>query len=121
MAEKFGLNEQSIRVITDILKKYPEIEQAIIYGSRAKGNYRIGSDVDLTFKGPNLNQSILGKIRLDLEDSSLPYLFDLSIYHELAHEILFSISTEWDSNFINGQNNNNEIKNLPTTFSCTYR
>lgn len=86
MAEKFGLNEQSIRIITDILKKYPEIEQAIIYGSRAKGNYRIGSDIDLTFKGQHLNQTILGKIRLDLEDSSLPYLFDLSIYHELTHE-----------------------------------
>lgn len=61
MAEKFGLNEQSIRIITDILKKYPEIEQAIIYGSRAKGNYRIGSDIDLTFKGQHLNQTILAK------------------------------------------------------------
>lgn len=86
--EKFGLNKRNIDIITNILSKYPELEQAIIYGSRAKGNYREGSDIDLTFKGNHLTRSILSKIWLDLDDSNSPYLFDLSIYHELSNQDL---------------------------------
>lgn len=81
----FGLSPKSYQTIVDILAKYPEIEQAIIYGSRAKGNYREGSDIDLTLKGEHLNETIASKIRLDLDDSTIPYLVDLSIYHRLSN------------------------------------
>lgn len=81
----FGLSERATKTITDILAKYPEVEQAIIYGSRAKGNYREGSDVDLTFKGKDLTYDIVKRIWGDLDDSSSPYLFDLSIYHQLTN------------------------------------
>ncbi|MDO5054256.1 nucleotidyltransferase domain-containing protein [Pasteurella oralis] len=84
--EKFGLSQRNIKIIIDILAKYPEIESAIIYGSRAKGNYRIGSDIDLTFKGKNLTDKTLSRIWHDLDDSDSPYLFDLSIYHHLTHQ-----------------------------------
>lgn len=87
MAE-FGLSPRSIKTIRDILQKYPEVEQAIIYGSRAKGNYREGSDIDLTLKGKNLTRAISSKIWLDLDDSNSPYLFDLSIYHDLTNKNL---------------------------------
>ena len=79
----FGLSERATKTITDILAKYPEVEQAIIYGSRAKGNYREGSDIDLTFKGENLTYDIVKRIWGELDDSDSPYLFDLSIYHQL--------------------------------------
>lgn len=59
---KFGLSDKSIEQIHSILRKYPEIETAVIYGSRAKENYREGSDVDLTLKGENLTYSVLLKI-----------------------------------------------------------
>lgn len=81
----FGLSERATKTITDILAKYPEVEQAIIYGSRAKGNYREGSDVDLTFKGKDLTYDIVKRIWGDLDDSDSPYLFDLSIYHQLTN------------------------------------
>ncbi|NBI13871.1 nucleotidyltransferase domain-containing protein [[Haemophilus] felis] len=81
----FGLSERSTARIKAILAKYPEVEQAIIYGSRAKGNYREGSDVDLTLKGSQLTHEIAARIWNDLDDSYLPYLFDLSIYHQLTH------------------------------------
>lgn len=81
----FGLSERATKTITDILAKYPEVEQAIIYGSRAKGNYREGSDVDLTFKGKDLTYDIVKRIWGDLDDSSSPYLFDLSIYDKLTN------------------------------------
>ncbi|MBN6069695.1 nucleotidyltransferase domain-containing protein [Aggregatibacter actinomycetemcomitans] len=82
---KFGLSDKSIEQIHSILRKYPEIETAVIYGSRAKGNYREGSDVDLTLKGENLTYSVLLKIAGELDDSYSPYLFDLSIYHQLSN------------------------------------
>ncbi|HDV7283260.1 TPA: nucleotidyltransferase domain-containing protein [Mannheimia haemolytica] len=81
----FGLSERATKTITDILAKYPEVEQAIIYGSRAKGNYREGSDIDLTFKGKDLTYDIVKRIWGDLDDSDSPYLFDLSIYHQLTN------------------------------------
>ncbi|QIM63616.1 hypothetical protein A1D29_10110 [Pasteurellaceae bacterium Orientalotternb1] len=84
--EKFGLNAKNTKIICDILAKYPEVETAIIYGSRAMGNYRAGSDVDLTFKGENLTGRILSGIWHDLDESDSPYLFDLSIYHQLTHQ-----------------------------------
>ncbi|OOF35823.1 nucleotidyltransferase domain-containing protein [Rodentibacter heidelbergensis] len=86
--DEFGLSIRATETIQNILKKYPEVEQAIIYGSRAKGNYREGSDIDLTLKGNHLTRSILSKIWLDLDDSNSPYLFDLSIYHELSNQDL---------------------------------
>ncbi|WP_439328029.1 nucleotidyltransferase domain-containing protein [Lonepinella sp. BR2357] len=82
---KFGLSDKAIEQVHQILRKYPEVEQAIIYGSRAMGNYREGSDIDLTLKGEKLTQDIRGKIWLDLDDSYSPYLFDLSVYHLLTN------------------------------------
>ncbi|WP_232609937.1 nucleotidyltransferase domain-containing protein [Haemophilus paraphrohaemolyticus] len=67
------------------MRKYPEVEKDIIYGSCAKGNYRESSDIDLTLKGTNLIQTILTKIWLDLDESNDPYLFDLSIYSQLTN------------------------------------
>jgi predicted nucleotidyltransferase len=80
---KFGLSEDSIKLIHDILKKYPEVEKAIIYGSRAKGNFKIGSDIDLTLLGKDLSYRTQSSIVGDLDDSSSPYLFDISIFDKL--------------------------------------
>ncbi|MCW0484384.1 nucleotidyltransferase domain-containing protein [Gaoshiqia sediminis] len=48
---KFGLSETTISLLCSVFENYPEIEEVIIYGSRAKGNYREGSDIDITLKG----------------------------------------------------------------------
>lgn len=81
----FGLSEGSAAKIKQILAKYPEVEQAVIYGSRAMGNYHEGSDIDLTLKGEALTSHIASQIWRELDDSYLPYLFDLSVYHQLSH------------------------------------
>lgn len=83
--QQFGLTDKQQQIIKDILMRYPEVEQAVIYGSRAKGNFREGSDIDLTLKGKQLNQAILSNIWLELDDSYSPYLFDLSIYQNLTN------------------------------------
>lgn len=80
---KWGLSEKSINSINSILEKFPAVEKAVLYGSRAKGNFRTGSDVDLTLFGKDLNSDIQFKIALELDDSFLPYKFDLSIFSQL--------------------------------------
>ncbi len=50
MNNQFGLKPETINIIQTSLASFPEIESAILYGSRAKGNYKNGSDIDLTLK-----------------------------------------------------------------------
>jgi predicted nucleotidyltransferase len=80
---KFGLKEDAIAKINKIFAKYPQVEEAILYGSRAKGNFKEGSDVDLTLKGKKLNLSLINKISLEIDDLLLPYSFDISILDQI--------------------------------------
>ena len=80
---KFGLKPETIDKINSVFIKYPEVEKVIIYGSRAKGNYRNGSDIDITLKGENLTDQIRTKISWDIDDLNTPYLFDISIFDQL--------------------------------------
>lgn len=86
--QQFGLSDKQLQIIRNILARYPEVEQAIIYGSRVKGSFQEGSDIDLTLKGKLITQDILSNIWNDLEDSYTPYLFDLSIYQNLSNQQL---------------------------------
>jgi uncharacterized protein len=80
----FGLNESTIEKFHSVFMKYPEIEEVIIYGSRAKGNFREGSDIDITLKGNNITDEMYSKIWLDIDDLNSPYLVDLSVFHSIA-------------------------------------
>ncbi len=80
-----GLNEQDIKAIQTVLEQYPAIDEVILYGSRAKGNYRNGSDIDLTLLGPGLDLTTLLKIENQLDDLLLPYKTDLSIFHKIEN------------------------------------
>ncbi len=80
---KFGLKQETIDKINSVFEKYIEVEEVIIYGSRAKGNYRNGSDIDITLKGKNLTDKIRSHISWDIDDLNTPYLFDISIFEKL--------------------------------------
>ena len=78
---KYGLPDAALREIRAVLARYPQVEQAILYGSRAKGNYKNGSDIDLALRGgADLTQSALYKISDELDDLLLPHTIDLSIF-----------------------------------------
>lgn len=79
----FGLDETTIAKINSVFENYSEIEEVIIYGSRAKGNFREGSDIDITLGGTNLSDEIRSKVWLDIDDLNTPYLFDISIFNQL--------------------------------------
>ena len=76
---KFGLKEEIIDKINSVFVKHSEVEEVILYGSRAKGNFKKGSDIDLVLKGQQLDISLLNKINLEIDDFLLPYSFDISI------------------------------------------
>ena len=81
----FGLPDKTLAAIRQILADFPAVEKAILYGSRAMGNYRPGSDIDLTLFGDQLDLRILGEIAARLEESPIPYQVDLSLWSRLDH------------------------------------
>lgn len=81
--QRFGLDSATLKKIRQVLSAHEEIDKAILYGSRAKGNFRVGSDIDLTLVGEMLTYRALLAISNELDDLLLPYTFDLSLYHEL--------------------------------------
>ncbi len=81
----YGLKDTHIEKIQSVFANYCNIDKAILYGSRAKGNYRNGSDIDLTLVGENLDLSTLLKIENELDDLLLPYKIDVSIFHKIEN------------------------------------
>jgi len=82
---KYGLKEAVIQQISAVLARHPQVSAAILYGSRAKGNYQNGSDIDLTLRGgSDLTRRVLYQIMDELDDLLLPYTIDLSLYADIA-------------------------------------
>ena len=81
-----GLPDRTLKTLCSIFCKYPGINQVILYGSRAKGNYRNGSDIDLTLKTDGgFTRTDLLRISGDFDDSDMPYFVDVSIYDKLSN------------------------------------
>jgi len=79
----FGLDASVISRIIHVFEENPHVDEVILYGSRAKGTNKPGSDVDLALKGESLNLQQINRMSLALEDLLLPYTFDLTIYHRI--------------------------------------
>ena len=77
MTATHGLAEKTVARITSVLKSFPQVEKAVLFGSRAKGTYRRGSDVDLALIGDHLDLRTIGRIGSALDDLPLPYRFSL--------------------------------------------
>jgi len=91
MSNKFGLSAKVIEKVLEVFAKHPEISQVVIYGSRAKGNYKTGSDIDLTLKGPKeLDMEVLYQVIGELDELNLPYTFDVSLYNSITNEDLIA-------------------------------
>ena len=82
---KYGLSDNTIEKIHSVLIKYPQVEKAILYGSRATGVYRNGSDIDLTLCGEGLTHRVLSNIDSDIDDLLLPYTIDISNFSKIGN------------------------------------
>ena len=84
-----GLTDSDLTVIVSVLAQFSEVSRARVFGSRAKGNYRPGSDVDIALDGDGLTLEIVSQIGFMLnEETSLPYHFDVLDYHSLTNKEL---------------------------------
>ena len=82
----FGISEKSFGLIREVFQKYPEVEEVLIFGSRAKGTYRPGSDIDLAIKGENCNERTALDIAGHLNETvPIPYFVDVVYYDGLKH------------------------------------
>lgn len=86
----WGLQAQTIEKMRWVFARHPEVESVAIYGSRAKGTYRRGSDIDLTIAGDAVDVDTLRKLINELDDLMLPYTIDLSIKRMIENPALLN-------------------------------
>ncbi len=77
MNPRHGLSKSTLDRITAVLEHVPQVQGAILFGSRAKGTHKSGSDIDLALRGSSLDWRMIGKIYDDLDDLLLPHRFSL--------------------------------------------
>ncbi len=82
----YGLTDDEIKMIKNAIARFAEIEQAKIFGSRARGDYSRASDVDIAIIGENINTNIVGELHYTLEETlPIPYYFDIVHYNSLSN------------------------------------
>ena len=79
----YGISDLDLQEICRIFKSHAEIKRVRIFGSRAKGTFSSGSDVDLSLEG-NIPLQLLRQISAELnQESNLPFRFDLVKYEAI--------------------------------------
>lgn len=90
VAMKYGLSENTLQQIRHIFMQFPEIEQVLLYGSRALGTHHPGSDIDLVFIGLLINDNTISLVNEKLDMLSTPYLFDIGIKYKIKNPELLN-------------------------------
>lgn len=85
LTPSFGLSAATLDKLKSVFTRHSAISSVVLYGSRAKGNYRAGSDIDLTIKGSEMSFAELMQIEDQIDDLMLPYTVDLSLYNQLEN------------------------------------
>ncbi len=85
---KHGLPEADISNIISVLQGFQKINKLILFGSRAKGNYSEGSDIDLAISGRDLELNDVLDALIEIDKLSLPNKFDLIIYNSIKDQSL---------------------------------
>ena len=83
-----GFTADELAIIRAACRQVPAVRRAILFGSRAKGTHRRASDVDLALDGPRLTLHDTGTLAGLLEESILPYFFDLVLLPTLENAAL---------------------------------
>lgn len=89
-AQSLGLSEKTLLSMMEIFSKQVGIRRVVVYGSRATGRYKEGSDIDLILDAPNLLFSELSALKVAFGDSMIPQEVDLALLHEVTNSELLS-------------------------------
>ncbi len=84
----FGLSKETTTLIKDVFHKFPQIKEVKLFGSRAMGNYRPGSDIDLAVLSDSLTHDDLMNVLKELEDLELLYEIDCIDYNTIKEPAL---------------------------------
>lgn len=79
---RFGLSDTVIRELQDVFRRHANIEKVLIFGSRSKGNYRAGSDIDLAVVGKDIDYNLLLTLQCEIDDLEMLYSIDLLDYQK---------------------------------------
>ena len=83
---QYGLSERDMKTIRSVFQSFPEVKTVHVFGSRAKGNYRLGSDIDLAIMNKGVNSTVLSRLIWKFEESNLPYNVDLVDFTKLTKQ-----------------------------------
>lgn len=81
----FGLTKKEIAVVHSVFRKFRDIKRVIVFGSRAMGNFKKGSDIDLAITGDVTPERITEISMVLNEETTLPYFFDLIDYEKTTN------------------------------------
>ena len=84
----FGLKNEVIEAATAVFSRYKQIEKVVLFGSRAKGNYKNGSDIDIAISGMELQLNDQLRMMNELEELEMPYTFDVAFLHHISNPAL---------------------------------
>lgn len=87
---KYGLLEKDINSLVSIISANHKVDKIILFGSRAKGNFSAGSDIDIAVKGHLLKLTDILDFKIKTDNLSLPYKIDLVIYDSIKENDLIS-------------------------------
>ncbi|NKF06717.1 nucleotidyltransferase domain-containing protein [Clostridium gasigenes] len=89
------LDEKLIIELQNIFNQYIEVEKVILFGSRARGDNKYNSDIDLCLFGKNINHLTHAKVSMDIEETNTPLSFDILNFNELSKkELIENIISE---------------------------
>lgn len=83
-----GIPDDKWQKIVSVIKKHRNVSGIVLYGSRAKGTFKKGSDIDLALKGKNISSEQLTQINLDYEDLYLPWKLGITVYSDISNRDL---------------------------------
>jgi len=84
-----GITSKTFLLLMKTFNSYPEIEEVILFGSRAKGNYMKGSDIDIVIKGEKVSSTLILQLNAILNERlPIPYFIDVLAYSQITNPAL---------------------------------
>lgn len=91
---KYGLADKYLKAMFDTINKFDEIEEVYLFGSRATGKHKVASDIDLAIKGRLADNLVAQQLKEALEETDIPYFFDVVSYNNASDELKVRIDAD---------------------------
>lgn len=87
---RFGLSDSHLQALQQTITRFGEVEQALIYGSRAMGTHKRFSDIDIALVGRDISEKMLYELDEAIDDLLLPYEVDLTPVQGISNSALIA-------------------------------